>query len=72
MTIEPKVTIIIPCYNREKYIGETLECVQHINYDNFECIIVDNNSTDNSAKEIQKIIQGKDRFRLIHKDVNNI
>lgn len=52
MTTEPKVTIIIPCYNRGKYIGETLECVQHINYDNFECIIVDNNSTDNSAEVI--------------------
>ena len=72
MTTEPKVSIIIPCYNRGKYIGETLECVQRIHYDNFECIVVDNNSTDNSVAEIQKFIQNNDRFRLIRDDGNNI
>ena len=64
MTIEPKVTIIIPCYNREKYIGETLECVQKVNYPNLECIISDNNSTGNSVEVIQRIAQSDNRFFL--------
>ena len=72
MTTEPKVTIIIPCYNRGKYIGETLECVQRIHYTNFECIIVDNSSTDNSVEVIENFIQDKDRFHLIRQDINNI
>lgn len=63
MTTEPRVTIIIPCYNREKYIGETLKCVQKVNYPNLECVVVDNNSTDNSVKIIKKFIQNDSRFR---------
>ncbi len=72
MTNEPKVTIIIPCYNRGKYIGETLECVQKVNYPNLECIVVDNNSTDNSVEVIKKFTQSDNRFQLIQNDVNNI
>ena len=72
MITEPKVSIIIPCYNRGKYIGETLECVQKVNYPNLECIIVDNVSTDNSVEVIQRIAQRDNRFQLIRNDVNNI
>lgn len=72
MTTEPRVTIIIPCYNREKYIGETLECVKNVNYSNLECVVVDNNSTDNSAEVIKKFTQDDNRFLFIQNDENNI
>lgn len=42
----PKVSILVPCYNSEAYIGETLQsCVQQL-YSNIEVIVVDDGSTD--------------------------
>lgn len=42
------VSIIIPCYNSEQYISETLDSLIEQTYQNWECIIVDDNSTDQS------------------------
>ncbi|MEI8337716.1 MAG: glycosyltransferase family A protein [bacterium] len=48
-----KVSIIIPAYNEEKFIGKTLECALAQNYPDFEIIVVDNNSID-KTNEIAK------------------
>lgn len=72
MKNEPKVSVIIPCYNRAKYVGETLKSVQNVNYPNLECIIVDNNSTDNSADVIRQFTSSDSRFKLIEQQENNI
>ena len=45
-----KVSIIIACYNQEAYLSETLDSVLKQTYSNWECIIIDDGSTDNSAK----------------------
>lgn len=68
----PIVSIIIPSFNREKYILETLKCVQSIHYNNFECIIVDNSSTDNSVTIIREFIKLDSRFKLITENENII
>jgi len=60
---EPKVSIITPCYNREKYIRETLECLQKMNYQNWECIVVDDASTDKSAEIIKEIARNDSRIQ---------
>ncbi len=44
------VSIIINCYNGEKYLHKTLESVKSQNHKNFELIFIDNSSTDNTAK----------------------
>jgi glycosyltransferase involved in cell wall biosynthesis len=49
----PKVTVICTCYNHEQYVLETLNSVINQQYSNVELIIIDNNSTDGSAKVIQ-------------------
>ena len=47
------ISIIVTCYNREKYIKECLESVKNQTYTNFECIIVDDGSTDSSRSIIE-------------------
>lgn len=43
------VSIIIPCYNAEKYIAETIQSVMNQTYTNWEMIIINDGSTDNSV-----------------------
>ena len=53
----PKVSIIIPCYNSEKWISECVLSALNQTYENIEVICVDNESTDKSfdiVKDIQK------------------
>jgi glycosyltransferase involved in cell wall biosynthesis len=45
-----KVSIVIPAYNEEKYIAETLRAVTALDYPDFEVIVVDNASTDKTAE----------------------
>ena len=60
---EPRVSIITPCYNREKYIQETLECLQKMNYQNWECIVVDDESNDKTAEIVRKIADQDKRIK---------
>ena len=48
-----KVSIIIPCYNAEEFVGETIESALNQTYKNIEIIIVDDHSSDNSIKIIK-------------------
>lgn len=59
MKTTPKVSILVPCYNSEPFIAETLECCLAQTYSNIEIIIVDDGSTDRSLA-IAKDYEGKD------------
>lgn len=58
------ISIIIPVYNRERLIGETLDSIQNQSYKNWECIIVDDGSKDNTINEVLKYCQTDTRFKL--------
>ncbi len=45
----PSVSVVIPVYNHEKYIRESVESALNQDYDNFEVIVVDDGSTDNTS-----------------------
>ncbi len=49
----PAISIVIPMYNAEKFIGECLDSILNQTFQDFEVIVVDNCSTDNSAKIVE-------------------
>tara|TARA_Y100000593_G_scaffold83418_1_gene157148 strand:+ start:1260 stop:3245 length:1986 start_codon:yes stop_codon:yes gene_type:complete len=57
--------IIIPLYNVEKWVKFCIRSVKKQSYTNFECIIIDDLSTDKSNKIINKEIEKDGRFKLI-------
>jgi len=63
---QPLVSIIIPTFNRAVLIGETLDSVLAQTYKNWECIIVDDGSTDNTAEVVQGYL-GDPRFQYHHR-----
>ena len=64
----PTVSIIVTCYNLAKYLDEALESIYNQTYRDWECTIVDDGSTDNTA-EIAKQWEVKDpRFVYLHKE----
>ncbi len=50
----PKVSVIIPSYNHEKYISETIHSVLNQSYQDFEIVITDDYSSDNTIKIIKE------------------
>ena len=63
----PKVSIIIPCYNQAEFLLQALEALQEQTLQDFECIIVDDGSTDSSAQIAKDFIKSDNRFHLIKK-----
>ncbi|OOV29298.1 hypothetical protein BXU11_05105 [Flavobacterium sp. LM5] len=66
------VSIIIPTYNRAHLIGETLDSVLAQTYPNWECIIVDDGSTDDTATLIANYILKDNRFKYYQRPVGRI
>ena len=59
----PKVSIIIPTCNRAHLIGETLDSVLAQTYQNWECIVIDDESTDNTAEVMAGYIMKDSRIQ---------
>lgn len=61
-----KFSIIVPCFNQDEYLGECLQSVYNQTYKNWECIIVNDGSTDNSAKIALSWTKKDSRFKYFH------
>ena len=57
------VSIIMPAYNSEKYIGETIESVLAQTYQNWELLIVDDCSTDNTPNIVRSYLAKDSRVK---------
>lgn len=60
----PLVSILIPSYNRAHLIQDTLNSVQAQSYQNWECIIVDDGSTDKTVEVVNNFIEEDSRFKF--------
>jgi len=65
--LKSKVSVIIPCYNQGNYIGETLQSLQSQTYSNWECIVIDDGSTDNTVAVVDDFCQKDSRILLFSK-----
>lgn len=67
---EPLVSIIIPTFNRADLILETLESIQNQTYQNWECIVVDDGSSDNTEEILGNLIEKDPRFKYFNRPDN--
>lgn len=65
-----KFLIIIPAYNEEESILSCLKSIENQNFQDFYCIVVNDNSTDNTSKIVSSFIEGKNRFSLLERKKN--
>lgn len=59
------VSIIVPCYNQSKYLTDTIKSVIDQNYQNWECIIINDGSTDNTDQVASELCKKDQRITLI-------
>src|SRR6056297_1507561 len=62
------VTVLMSCYNGQKWIGNAIESVLNQTFKDFEFIIIDDGSTDSSVNIIKNYLDKDQRVRLIEKE----
>lgn len=65
---KPRISVIIPVFNKEKYIGKCIESVISQTYENIELILIDDGSKDNSLSICRKYAENDGRINVIHQD----
>jgi len=65
------IQIVIPCFNGEDYLEETLLRVKNQINQNFDCLIIDDASTDNSFEIANQFVTQDRRFRIF-KNIQNL
>ena len=63
----PRVSIVIPAFNRLDYTRRCLESIEHLTYPNFETLLVDNGSADGTAESVRQEFPW---VRVIRNEVN--
>lgn len=66
------ISVVMPAYNAEEFIVESIESILNQTYKNFEFIIVNDGSTDNTASIIDRYAQQDARIKIIHKENGGI
>ncbi|MDR1628360.1 MAG: glycosyltransferase [Oscillospiraceae bacterium] len=64
----PEISLIIPVYNVEKYLRKTLKSVENQTFKDFEVIIINDGSTDNSIEIINEFADRNKKFTVINQD----
>ena len=64
----PLVSVIVPCYNQASFLSDALDSVLAQTYTDWECIIVNDGSTDNTEEVAKTYINKDSRFAYVHKN----
>lgn len=72
LDIQPLVSIITPCYNQGRYLAETLDSLIAQTYERWECIIVNDGSTDNSQEVALRYVKKDSRFKYFYKENSGV
>ena len=64
------VSIIVPMYNAENYISDTLNGLLNQTYNNFEVVVIDDCSKDNGVKVVEEFLEKDDRIKLLKNEQN--
>jgi glycosyltransferase involved in cell wall biosynthesis len=67
---EPLVTVVMPVHNDEPYVVEAIESVRRQSYGNWECVVIDDASSDASFALVESSAADDARFRVIRHDLN--
>lgn len=67
---KPKISVVMPFYNREKFLDETVQSVLNQTFEDFEFIAVDDASTDNSGKIVERYAKKDARIKIIQNTKN--
>lgn len=70
MPEEPKISVVIPVYNGERYLVECIQSVYRQTYFNFEIIVVDDASTDNTGAIVERLRNSYGRLRYFRNEKN--
>jgi glycosyltransferase involved in cell wall biosynthesis len=68
---EPSISVLVPVYNNVPYVASALESVKRQTYQRWECVVVDDASTDGSLESIQHAASDDSRFRVVRNSVNS-
>ncbi len=64
----PLVSVVIPCYNYGRYLADALDSILNQTLTNWECIVVDDGSTDNTKQVVNFYIGKDERIRYVHQN----
>ena len=67
----PKVSVLVTVYNRDAFLADTLESILRSSFDDFEVIVVDDNSSDGSL-DVAREICARDSRIQVHKNASNL
>ncbi len=62
----PGISVVVTCYNCRDYIGDAIHSVAQQTYRDFECVIDDDASTDDSAEVVQRTLDEHADPRFTH------
>ena len=64
----PAISVVVACYNHAVYLSEALNSIYIQSFNNWECLIVDDGSTDNTKEVAEKWLKIDNRFRYIYQN----
>ncbi|HET7846617.1 MAG TPA: glycosyltransferase family 2 protein [Acidimicrobiia bacterium] len=66
----PLVSVVVPVHNDDRFVAAALESVKRQSYDHWECVVVDDASTDSSWNLVKSSVADDERFRVLRSETN--